>query len=135
MGGKRTDETGNGQEDGSKKNQVILAYDFRKNEALKGRILHISAAVADDYGTSGKEAEVVLPDNEGGRMTGSLSLEKEISSNQPLTVMTLIESRGNQMIYDESEIVKYDETGEVPEYFMDYDRVFLFRVMLEKGGE
>jgi len=68
-------------------------------------------------------------------MTGSLSLEKEISSNQPLTVMTLIESRGNQMIYDESEIVKYDETGEVPEYFMDYDRVFLFRVMLEKGGE
>lgn len=112
--------------------QAIIAYHVKQDAESRERTLSIVASIADESGSASTSNEIVLPEHTGGRMVTPLSAERELRINRPVTVLTMIEDTGNSFIYDDHEIVRYDETGEVPDDFKNYDRVILFRMMVAK---
>jgi hypothetical protein len=57
------------------------------------------------------------------------TMEKEFD---PATVIAITEDEGNSISFSESDLIKYDETGQKTEDMLKYDRVILFRIMLEE---
>ncbi|RXT07271.1 hypothetical protein [Ammoniphilus sp. CFH 90114] len=121
----------NAMQEQRKKSQVLFSYDFKEVEGSKERSMHISASIMDKGGSSSTEREVALPVLSGGRLTSPLNEKVDLMMNRPVTVLTILEDDdGNGISYNGRLFAQYDETGEVPEEMLEYDRVILFRVKL-----
>lgn len=116
----------------SDKSQVIISYNVKTNEEKNERSLSITATIMDDRGSSSAAGDIVQSESFGNGMVIPLNTEKELLINRPVTVITMIEDDGSSLSYSEDEIGTYDETGKEPEHLKEYDRVYLFRMMLEK---
>lgn len=114
-----------------KKSQVILHYKFKDSEETDDRVLSLGLSILDNGGTSSSSHEIVLPPYSGGRLMSPLSGEREIQLDQPVSMLTIVEDSGNGIGYSTSDVIEYDESGDIPDSFKVYDRVILFRVMLE----
>lgn len=109
--------------------QVVFVYDFDQNMQQE-RELRVSTALLDDSGSSSSQVIIPLPDQLGMRISKVLSTENKLHINQPVTVITVIEHSGNSIGFSTGTISEFDETGVFPTELAEYERVYLFRVML-----
>lgn len=131
-GVKQDQELDMGMEIG-KKSQVVFAYDWKEQEDAKEHWLRMKASVIDGGSIGATEKDVIFKGPRGGSVTHQLSMSKPIKFNQPLTVMAVLEDNKQGIIFQEQLVTQYDETGELPSEFLEYDRVILFRVKLMEG--
>lgn len=113
--------------------QILFQYNFAEDENEDERALRLLSAILFDQGSSSGASEVVLPTNAGGRVTSPMNSDREITMNQPVTLLTIIEDDGDFIGSGEGSVIRYDETGEEPADMLQYDRVILFRLMIEEG--
>ncbi len=116
-----------------KKSQLLFAYDWKEQEDEKEHWLRMRASVIDGGSIGATEKDVIFKGPRGGSVTHQLSMSKPIKLNQPLTVMAVLEDNEQGIIFREQLVTQYDETGELPSEFLEYDRVILFRVKLMEG--
>ncbi|WP_134702976.1 hypothetical protein [Ammoniphilus sp. YIM 78166] len=116
-----------------KKSQLLFAYDWKEQEDEKEHWLRMRASVIDGGSIGATEKDVIFKGSRGGSVTHQLSMSKPIKLNQPLTVMAVLEDNKQGIIFREQLVTQYDETGELPSEFLEYDRVILFRVKLMEG--
>lgn len=113
--------------------QLLLSIRQMKDEQNEERRLTITTALMDQGGSSSTTTDVHLPLHTGSRFTWTHNEEKELSLHQPITLISMAEMEDDERIvsFSGQSVRQYDATGEWPEELGRYDRLLLFRIMLQ----
>lgn len=114
----------------SGKSQLIFSRNTKQNEEKNTTTSSYLVAFAYDNGSSYMTDDITLSKIFNSEMISPLSSEKKIQFNRPVTLMTIVQHNGDGISLSNYDVDQYDETGEIPESFLMYDRVLLYRMML-----